>query len=96
MAVTGIGMIVFAATCFSNVPLMGTVFLIPGENIMQAEIADPVFRYALFLVGGLLTAYGVQLQVRIGFTNPLKECNQDAIPGKPFSRRKPWRPWGQA
>ncbi len=90
MILVGIGMIVIASTCFKEVPLIGTVFLVPGDSIVKARMADPLFRYALFLMGGLFTAFGIQLQVRIGFGNPLKECNQNAVPGKPASRRKPW------
>ena len=74
--VIGIGMIVVALTCFKDVPFIGTVFLMPGENIMKAKMADPVVRYALFLIGGLLTAFGINLKT---------------MPGRPAnSRRKPW------
>ncbi|HEY6873561.1 MAG TPA: hypothetical protein VI298_12640 [Geobacteraceae bacterium] len=91
MMLTGIGMILIASTCFREVPLIGTVFLVPGDNIMKAKMADPLFRYALFLIGGLFTAYGIRMQIRIGFADPLNESNQNAIPGKPAtSRRKPW------
>ncbi len=95
MILIGIGAILFASTCFKDVPLIGTVFLLPGDNITMAQVADPVVRYALFLTGGLFVAYGIQLQIRIGFCNPFKERNQNATPGKPAtSRRKPWRkPW---
>ncbi len=95
MILIGIGTILFASMCFKDVPLMGTVFLIPGDNIMKAQMADPTVRYALFLIGGMFTAYGIQLQIRIGFSNPL---NQSATPGRPaISRRKPWRrPWNLA
>lgn len=98
MISVGIGMILVASTCFKDVPLVGTVFLMPGENIMKAKMADPALRYALFLIGGLFAAYGVQLQIRIGFSNPLKESNQNATFGKPaISRRKPLRkPWNLA
>lgn len=90
MILTGIGLILVASTCFKEVPLIGTVFLVPGDSIMKARMADPLFRYALFAIGGLFTAYGIQLQIRIGFSNPMKESHQSAIPGKPASRRKPW------
>ena len=98
MILVGIGMITVASTCFKDVPFIGTVFLMPGENILQTRMADPVLRYALFLIGGLFTAYGVQLQIRIGFGNPLKESNQPATSGKSaISRRKPRRkPWNLA
>lgn len=94
MMLAGIGMILFASFCFREVPLIGTVFVMPGESVMNARRVDPVLRYALFLLGGLFAAQGVQLQIRIGFSNPLKESNQNTIIGKPVSRRKPWRkPW---
>ena len=98
MILTGIGMILCASTCFKEVPLIGTVFLIPGDSIFKARMTDPLVRYALFLIGGLFTAYGVQLQIRIGFGNSLKEGNQPATSGKSaISRRKPWRkPWNLA
>ncbi len=94
MMLAGVGMILFASFCFREVPLVGTVFVMPGESLTNARRIDPVLRYALFLLGGLFSAQGVQLQIRIGFSNPLKESHQSAIPGKPASRRKPWRrPW---
>ncbi len=90
MILTGIGIILFASTCFKDVPVIGTVFVMPGDNITNAKMADPFVRYALFVIGGMFTAYGIQLQVRIGFANPLKETKKNAVPGKPVSRRKPW------
>ncbi len=97
MILLGIGMIVCAATCFKNVPLIGTVFLIPGDSIFKARMVDPLIRYGLFVIGGLFTAYGIQLQIRIGFGNPVKDSNQSATTDKPASRRKPWRkPWDLA
>lgn len=94
MMLAGIGLILFASFCFREVPLAGTVFVMPGESLMNARRIDPVLRYALFLLGGLFSAQGIQLQIRIGFSNPLKESHQSTIPGKPASRRKPWRkPW---
>ena len=93
MILTGAGMIVVASTCFKEIPLLGTVFLIPGDSIFQAKVADPIVRYALFLIGGLLAAYGLQ-QTILGFRNALKKNRDTVIPGKPASRRKPWRkPW---
>jgi hypothetical protein len=97
MLLIGTGMIVVAATCFKDVPLIGTVFLMPGDSMMEAKMADPLFRDALFLLGGMFTAYGIQLHIKIGFTNPLKQGSHNAIPGKPVSRRKPWiKPWERA
>ncbi len=95
MILIGIGTILFASACFKNVPLVGTVFLMPGDNIMKAQVADPVVRYALFLIGGLFIAYGIQLQIKIDISNPLKVSNQNAASVKPaVSRRKSWRkPW---
>ncbi len=86
MMLMGIGMIVFAWMFFKDVPFMGTVFLLPGEDIMNAQMADPVVRDVLFLVGGVLTAYGIQLRIKIGFTNPLKQSDQNAIPGRQVRR----------
>lgn len=92
MILTGIGMILCASTCFKEVPLIGTVFLIPGDSIFKAKMTDPLVRYALFLIGGLFTAYGIRLQIRIGFSSPLKESGENAIPRRSAnSRRKPWR-----
>ena len=67
MALVGIGMIVFASTCFKDIPLIGTVFLIPGDNIFHAKMADPLLRYAIFLIGGAFIVFGSFLQARIGF-----------------------------
>ncbi len=91
---TGIGLIVFAAMCFKDVPLIGTVFLMPGDNILEAQMTDPFVRYALFLIGGLFTAYGFHLQIRIGFANPMKESGDDDVPRKSGHPRR--KPWGQA
>ncbi len=66
MILIGIGIILFAWTCFRNVPLVGTVFLVPGDSILKAKMTDPLIRYALFLIGGLFTAYGIQQQIKIG------------------------------
>ncbi len=87
MILMGIGMIVFASTCFKEVPIIGTVLVMPGEDVMDARMIDPVFRDALFLLGGMFTAYGIRLQIKIGFTNPLKQSNQDAVLGKPGEGR---------
>lgn len=59
MILTGIGLIVFASSCFTNVPFVGTVFLVPGDTIMNARLADPFLRYAFFLFGGAFTAFGI-------------------------------------
>ena len=59
MLLAGISLIVFASSCFTNVPFLGTVFLVPGDNILNARLADPMLRYALFLFGGAFTAFGV-------------------------------------
>ncbi len=97
MIVIGIGIILFASTCFKDVPLIGTVFLMPGDNILLAQSVDPFVRNALFVLGGMFAAYGIQLQIMISFSNPL-ENNENVAPRKPaISRRKPWRkPWGLA
>lgn len=52
MLVAGVALIVFASSCFTNVPFLGTVFLVPGDNILNAKLADPMLRYALFLLEG--------------------------------------------
>jgi len=64
MILIGIGMIVFASSCFKDIPLIGTVYLMPGDNILNAKIADPKLRYALFLAGGVFTAFGIFMQAR--------------------------------
>lgn len=69
MILIGIGMIVFNSTCFKDVPFKGTVFMVPGENIVNAKMADPMLRYALVVIGGFFTAFGIFLQMRVGFNN---------------------------
>lgn len=91
LILAGIGMILFAATCFEDIPLIGTVFRLPGDSIFQAKMTDPLYRYAIFLIGGICAAFGIQLQILTGFTNALKQGNQDPISDQPsHSRRKPW------
>lgn len=85
MVLIGISMIVFASTCFKDVPLIGTVFLMPGENVMNAKMANPILRYALFLIGAIFTAFGIFLQTRTGFANALGESSHDTVNDKPIS-----------
>lgn len=78
----GIALIVLASSCFKDIPFIGTVFLIPGDNIMNAKMANPLLRHALFLIGGAFTALGIFLQVKTGFGNALNKTSQRMDEGK--------------
>lgn len=64
IALAGVGLIAFASSCFTEVPLIGTVFLMPGDKIINARMVDPGLRHVLFLTGGVLAAAGVFLHLR--------------------------------
>jgi hypothetical protein len=69
----GVGIIVFAAMCFTAVPFIGTVFVLPGDNIMNAKMVNPALRIIAFLLGGAFALMGVFFQVNIWFDSSAKE-----------------------
>ena len=82
MTLIGIGMIASAYTCFKDVPFIGTLFLMPYENILNARIVDPMVRHALFMVGTIFAASGIILQISAGFDNAFNESSHSTTKGK--------------
>lgn len=80
MALTGVGLIAFAASCFTEVPLIGTVFLMPGDKIFNARVVDPGLRHVLFLTGGIFAAAGVFLHLRGALNDQSKSASEGATP----------------
>lgn len=76
MALAGMALIVFASRCFTELPLIGTVFLMPGDRVIDAKLVDPGLRHVLFLAGGVLAAAGVFLQLRGSFGEESKAAHQ--------------------
>ena len=64
--VIGCAVLLFAVTCFKDVPFIGTVFVLPGENIMNAKMANPAIKMILMLVGAALSAIGIYSLVKQG------------------------------
>jgi hypothetical protein len=65
--------LLFAANCFTSVPILGTIFLMPWDDIRYAQVANPAIRIVAFLIGGIFVIMGVFFQVRIGFNKYAKE-----------------------
>ena len=75
----GVGIIVFASMCFTSVPFIGTVFALPGDNIMNAKIVNPAIRIFAFLLGGAFAIMGVFFQLKIGSDTGAKESAANTI-----------------
>jgi putative oligomerization/nucleic acid binding protein len=60
----GVGIITFAVSCFKEIPFIGTVLTLPGENILNAKVVDPVFKYMLILIGIGAIIYGILYLVK--------------------------------
>jgi len=77
MILIGIVTLIFAYSCFTDIPFIGTVFLIPGDNVLNARAASPMFRIGLFLIGLALVLLGIFLPGRIGTNSSLNPSNHN-------------------
>ena len=75
----GVGIIVFASMCFTDVPFVGTIFVLPGDNIMNAQMVSPALRIVAFFLGGAFAIMGVFFQFKIGCDRSAKESVVNTI-----------------
>lgn len=73
LILVGAGIVLFAYICFQEVPVVGTVFMVPGDGIENAKMSNLFVRYGLMSLGIGLVVYGIYVNTITDNTPMTKE-----------------------